>query len=98
MVSVLEDQDHASGQGHEEARRAVAWETIFLISTVTGLAAGGLAYLVGAHHGGSVVWTLTTVLGAAAAAWWVVEGLWHRRFSVDVIALLALWHPACIVA
>ncbi len=23
-------------------------------------------------------------------AWWVVEGLWHRRFGVDVIALLAL--------
>ena len=66
------------------------WETIFLTATLTGLAAGGLASLVGAHQQASVAWAFTAVLGAAAAAWWVVEGLWHRRFGVDVIALLAL--------
>ena len=94
MVSVLEeqeqDQDHGHGLGYAKAWRAVPWGKMFLTATVTGFAAGGVAYLLGAHHGASVVWTLTAVLGAAAAAWWVFDGLRHRRFGVDVIALLAL--------
>ena len=68
----------------------VPWETIFLTATLIGLAAGGFTSLVGSRQQASVAWELTTLLGAAAVAWWVVEGLWHRRFGVNVIALLAL--------
>ena len=89
-MSVHDDQDHATGYGHEEALRTVPWETIFLTATLTGLAAGGLGSLVGAHQPASVAWALTTLLGAVAAAWWVVEGLRQGRLGVDVIALLAL--------
>jgi len=63
---------------------------MFLTATLTGLAAGGLAYALGAHQGATMTWTLTTVLGTAGAAWWVLDGLRHRQFGVDVIALLAL--------
>lgn len=63
---------------------------MLLTATTAGLAAGGLLYALGVHRGATVTWTLTTVLGAAVATWWVGDGLRHGRFGVDVIALLAL--------
>ncbi len=85
MISVLES--HKDGVS---LWRAVLWGKIFLTATVTGLATGGVAYGVGAHHVATVTWMLTTILGAVSGAWWVVDSLRHHRFGVDLIALLAL--------
>ena len=47
-------------------------------------------HVLGARPEATVTWTVTTVLGTAGSAWWVVDGLRHGRLGVDVIALLAL--------
>jgi len=79
-----------SRHGESRARWQASWEATYLFAAVLGVAGGGLLHLIGAHHGATVTWTATTVLGTAGAAWWVVDGLRHSRFGVDVIALLAL--------
>jgi heavy metal translocating P-type ATPase len=61
-----------------------------LVTTCGGLAAGGLLYLVASAEAADIAWGLTTALGIAPAAYWVIESLRHRRLGVDVIALLAL--------
>jgi len=85
MATVLANHD-----GDPRAWRGTPWEEIFLTATLAGLAGGGLAHALGAHHAATLTWAVTTVLGGAGAAWWVLDGLRHRRFGVDVIALLAL--------
>ncbi len=85
MISMRES--HHDGVG---TWRAVLGERIFLAATVTCLGAGGLLFGFGDHHAASVTWMLATILGAGWGAWWVIDGLRHRRFGVDVIALLAL--------
>ena len=84
MEVVREGNDSSSAAG------IVPWEGFFLAATLAGLAVGGVAYLAGAHGGASLVWALTTGLGAVVAAWWVTDGLRHGRLGVDLIALLAL--------
>ena len=64
-------------------------ETLFALAG-GGLAAGAaLRWTVGVGAG-DLVWLLVTVLALVPAVWWVVDGLLHRRFGSDVIAVLAL--------
>ncbi|MGI5415180.1 heavy metal translocating P-type ATPase [Actinomadura luteofluorescens] len=66
-----------------------AHELLFAL-TGAGLAAGAaLRWSVGAGAG-DLVWVLTTAVALCPAVWWVVDGLLHRRFGSDVIAVLAL--------
>ena len=62
----------------------------FLLLALTGLVLGGGLYLSGLDGAANLVWTVTTVGGASAATWWVVDELRRRRLGVDLIALLAL--------
>ncbi|MFD0899164.1 heavy metal translocating P-type ATPase [Actinomadura sediminis] len=63
-----------------------------VLFTVTGggLAAGATVRWTAGTDAGDVVWLLVTVLALGPAVWWVVDGLLHRRFGSDVIAVLAL--------
>ncbi|TYB41252.1 heavy metal translocating P-type ATPase [Actinomadura chibensis] len=58
--------------------------------TGAGLAAGAVARWTVGPDVGDAVWLLVTVLALGPAVWWVVDGLRHRRFGSDVIAMLAL--------
>jgi heavy metal translocating P-type ATPase len=72
-------------------RRSASYaSSALLIATCGGLVAGGLLYLVSGSGSADVAWGLTTALGIAPAAYWVIDSLRHRRLGVDVIALLAL--------
>ena len=61
-----------------------------LTACVAGLAAGGLAHLLGAATTGDMLWAATTVVAAVPATWWVVQSLRRRQPGADVIAVLAL--------
>ncbi|GAB3809226.1 hypothetical protein GCM10027605_43550 [Micromonospora zhanjiangensis] len=37
-----------------------------------------------------LLWAAATVAALLPATWWLLKDLWHRRFGVDVIAVLAL--------
>ncbi|MEU8120435.1 heavy metal translocating P-type ATPase [Spirillospora sp. NPDC049024] len=66
-----------------------AHELLFVL-TAGGLAAGAaVRWTVGAGAG-DLIWLVTTVVALCPAVWWVVDGLRHRRFGSDVIAVLAL--------
>ncbi|MFC5748279.1 heavy metal translocating P-type ATPase [Actinomadura rugatobispora] len=64
-------------------------EALFALVT-GGLAAGGIALWRGNDQVSDLLWLLVTAVACVPAAWWVVDGLLHRRFGSDVIALLAL--------
>jgi heavy metal translocating P-type ATPase len=72
--------EHASGRG----------TLILLGATVAGLAAGGVAWAVGARGVADGLWAATTVIGLVAAAWWVIDAARARRLGADVLAVLAL--------
>jgi heavy metal translocating P-type ATPase len=72
------------------SRRRVPWEGALLTLTLSGLGAGGFAYLFGSHGLASLMWAVTTVVGILAAGWWVIDSLRRGRLGIDVIALLAL--------
>lgn len=55
-----------------------------------GLVAGGVLFFAWSPEAADAAWLAATVLATAASAWWVFDGLRHRRFGTDVIALLAL--------
>ena len=57
---------------------------------VTGLASGGLAYLLGSRDAARVVWATTAAIGVVPATWWVIDALRRRKVGVDAIAVLAL--------
>ncbi|MFC4907088.1 heavy metal translocating P-type ATPase [Actinomadura gamaensis] len=61
-----------------------------LAAALGGLAAGGAARWLGAPEAGDAAWTAVTLLALVPAAWWVVDGLRHRRIGSDLIAVLAL--------
>lgn len=61
-----------------------------LVVTAAGLVAGAAFAWAGAAGVAAVVWAVTTALAVLPAAWSVVDGLRHRRFGSDVIAVLAL--------
>lgn len=61
-----------------------------LATTTALLAAGSLASLLGAHTAAAAVWAAAACLALVPALWSVIDGLRHRRFGSDVIAVLAL--------
>ncbi|MFB4298501.1 heavy metal translocating P-type ATPase [Actinomadura sp. NTSP31] len=69
--------------------RRRASEILFIL-VATGLAAGAVLRWTGTAAAGDLVWASVTVVAVVPAAWWVLDGLRHRRFGSDVIALLAL--------
>ncbi|MGH3390630.1 MAG: heavy metal translocating P-type ATPase [Actinomadura sp.] len=64
-------------------------EILFAL-VVGGLAAGGALWWAGWLATADLVWLLVTVGACIPAVWWVLDGLRHRRFGSDVIAVLAL--------
>ena len=65
-------------------------ELLLLFSSVLWLAAGGIAWLLGAALPARVLWTLGTIEGLVLSVVWIVAAVRRRQLSVDVIALLAL--------
>ena len=61
-----------------------------LATSTLGLAAGGVAWLLGSVGAASLAWALTTVAGIVPLLGSVVSGLRRRELGVDVIALLAM--------
>ena len=55
-----------------------------------GLAVGGLFEILGAPHLAGDAWEATGALGALYALWTLVDGVLHKRFGVDFIALFAI--------
>ncbi|MFC3997596.1 heavy metal translocating P-type ATPase [Nocardiopsis sediminis] len=58
--------------------------------SVAGLGLGAVLRLSVGPPAGDIAWLCTTVVGAGPALWWVLQGLWHRQYGSDAIALLAL--------
>src|SRR5512142_2640380 len=58
--------------------------------TTAGLAAGGVAWLAGAHGIADACWLVSAAFGLAYALWSAADAIRHGRLGVDVIALLAL--------
>jgi heavy metal translocating P-type ATPase len=61
-----------------------------LVTSLLGLAAGGVAWLLGARDEASLAWALTTAIGVFPLLGSFVVGLRRRELGVDLIALLAL--------
>ena len=71
--------------------RVVASSPVWLLAgAVAGLTAGAVLYLAGVDDAAHLVWAITTAAGIVPAAWWVLAALRHRKFGVDLMALLAL--------
>jgi heavy metal translocating P-type ATPase len=76
---------------HEFMRRLLDMkELLLLFSSVLWLAAGGIAWLLGAELPARTLWTLGTIEGLVLSIVWIVAAVRRRQLSVDVIALLAL--------
>ena len=77
-----------------EARSAPSlrrWlEPALLVVTVALLAAGGVAWAVGAGRWDDALWATATALALIPAIGWVVVALLQRTLGVDLIAVLAL--------
>ncbi len=65
-------------------------EPALVALTVGALAAGGIAWLVGAGDVADAFWIAGTLVAVAPAALWVVAALRQGRLGVDVIAVLSL--------
>ncbi|MFG2006825.1 heavy metal translocating P-type ATPase [Spirillospora sp. NPDC048911] len=65
-------------------------QEILLGSATVGLAAGGLARLLGFPGTAELLWGVVTAVALMPASWWALAGLLRRRFGSDVIAVLAL--------
>ncbi len=63
---------------------------VLVALTVGALAAGGIAWLAGAHDVADACWIAGTMVGLVPAAAWVLAALRHGRFGVDLIAVLSL--------
>jgi heavy metal translocating P-type ATPase len=61
-----------------------------LALSVTGLAAGGVAWLAGSPRVADDCWIATTVVALVPATLWVLAALRRGRFGVDLIAVLSL--------
>ena len=82
-------------RGAVSLRSAASWlgrrsDLLLLIVTVAGLAAGGLAWAVGAHGVADACWLVSAGFGIVYALWSAADSLRRGRLGVDVIALLAL--------
>lgn len=63
---------------------------LLLTVTVSGLALGGLAQLVGSAPARDAAWFVVGCCGAGYALWEMIDSLRQRRLGVDAIALLAV--------
>ncbi|OJZ70067.1 cadmium-translocating P-type ATPase [Mycobacterium paraffinicum] len=71
--------------------RLARWlETGLAAATVVALAAGGIAWLVGAARVADGCWIAGTVVAVIPATVWVLAALRRGRFGVDLIAVLSL--------
>ncbi|MGW0041954.1 heavy metal translocating P-type ATPase [Rhodococcus sp. NPDC003348] len=69
-------------------RRAL--EPALLVVTASALAAGALAWLVGASTLADRCWIAGTLAAIVPSVWWVVDAMRRGRIGVDLIAVLAL--------
>ncbi len=69
------------------SRRSAA---VLLTLTTAGLAAGGVAWLAGAHGVADAAWLAAAACGLGYALWSAADSIRRGRLGVDVIALLAL--------
>lgn len=65
-------------------------EPVLVVLTVSGLAAGGLAWVVGRHGIADVCWAVGTLVAVPPALAWVLVAVLRGRVGVDVIAVLSL--------
>jgi heavy metal translocating P-type ATPase len=63
---------------------------ILFVSAAGGLAAGGGVWWAGRPATADLLWLLVTIGACIPAVWWVLDGLRHRIFGSDVVAVLAL--------
>ncbi|WP_059016946.1 heavy metal translocating P-type ATPase [Mycobacterium sp. M26] len=61
-----------------------------LAVTLAALAAGGVAWLLGAHAVADGCWIAGTVAALGPAIWWVIAALRGGRLGVDILAVLSL--------
>ncbi len=61
-----------------------------LAVTLAALAAGGVAWLVGARAVADACWIAGTVAAIVPALWWVIAAVRSGRLGVDVLAVLSL--------
>lgn len=67
---------------------AVRWA--LLAVTLAALAAGGIAWLLGATAVADGCWIAGTVVALGPAIWWVIAALRTGRIGVDILAVLSL--------
>ena len=84
-----EEQEELRGSALTHTIRARLHDGLFALA-LGGLVAGGLVWLLGGSAAAAMIWAAVTALVCVPAIWWVVDGLRHRRFGSDVIAVLAL--------
>ncbi|WP_349269729.1 ATPase P [Mycolicibacterium parafortuitum] len=65
-------------------------EPALVVLTVGALAAGGLAWLVGARTVADICWSVGTLIAVVPAVAWVLGALRQGRLGVDLIAVLSL--------
>ncbi len=82
------DTESAAGGWMSRLRRLT--EPALVVFTVGGLAAGGIAWLLGWRGVADGCWIAATVLAVAPALAWVLAALRRGRVGVDVIAVLSL--------
>ena len=82
------DTESAAGGWMSRLRRLT--EPALVVFTVGGLAAGGIAWLLGWRGVADGCWIAATVLAVAPALIWVLVALRQGRVGVDVIAVLSL--------
>jgi len=77
--------------GESLVNRATAhFEVTFFAISALLLAFGAIVYLWGQQSTGELIWAFSTALGLLVALVVTTNALIHKRFTVDVIALLAL--------
>lgn len=77
-----------AGADHRTSRTQTT--TWLFAAAVAGVSAGVVSRLAGHADAADVVWVATACVVLVPAAWSVADGLRHRRFGSDVIAVLAL--------
>jgi heavy metal translocating P-type ATPase len=65
-------------------------QRLWVVASVLGIVAGGIAWVAGSHGAAEALWALTTLVGAVPLSIDVIGGLLRRETGVDVIALLAI--------
>lgn len=85
----MSTMDHGRTPGWLGTARSLV-EPALLVSTVAGLAGGGIAWLAGARAVADRCWIAATLVAVIPALVWVIAALRRRRAGVDLIAVLSL--------